>query len=169
MGYKAKIYTLGCKVNQYESEAIAEELEKNGFEIVRRSGARADVCIINTCTVTAESDRKSRQMIRRLISSNPEAAVIVTGCYAQVSGDKIADIKGVDYICGNRSKMICVQKAMELVNNKNEKAVCEVQDLEGAPFEEMSASHSERTRAYIKIQDGCENNCSYCIIAFNLF
>ena len=164
MSYKAKIYTLGCKVNQYESEAIAEELEKNGFEIVRGSECGADVCIINTCTVTAESDRKSRQMIRRLISSNPEAAVIVTGCYAQVSGDKIAQIKGVDYICGNKSKMICVQKAMELVKNKNEKAVCEVQELEGAQFEDMSASHSERTRAYIKIEDGCENNCSYCII-----
>ena len=162
MSYKAKIYTLGCKVNQYESEAIGEALEKNGFEIVDRG--EADVCIINTCTVTAESDRKSRQTIRRAISSSPEAAIIVTGCYAQMKGEKIAEIEGVDFVCGNRKKMLCVDKALEFVKAKPEKTQCSLTSLEGAPFEDIEVTRSERTRAYIKIEDGCENKCAYCII-----
>lgn len=164
MKYKARIYTLGCKVNQYESEAIAEELEKRGFEILGTSKQEADVCIINTCTVTGESDRKSRQIIRRAIGANPRSGIIVTGCYAQVKSEQIASINGVDYICGNRNKLITVEKAVELAKKKHEKCQCEVESLDGAGFEDMYIQRSERTRAYIKIEDGCENKCAYCII-----
>ena len=162
MKYKARIYTLGCKVNQYESEAIAEALEERGFEVITKG--EGDVCIINTCTVTGESDRKSRQTIRRAITSNPQAAVIVTGCYAQVRGEEIARIPGVDFVCGNKSKLLTVEKAVELCKNKLPAPVCSVESLEGAVFEDMYTSRSERTRAYIKIEDGCENHCAYCII-----
>ncbi len=163
MEFKARIYTLGCKVNQYESEAIREELERRGFSFASSEDG-VDVCIINTCTVTAESDRKCRQMIRRAIASNPDAAIIVTGCYAQVNGEKIAAIKGVDFVCGNRNKLITVEKAVELAGKKLLEPVCAVESLEGAKFEDMAAARSERTRAYIKIEDGCENKCAYCII-----
>ena len=96
----AGIYTLGCKVNQYESEAIAEELQKRGFTLSSPSG-KCDVYIINTCTVTAESDRKARQFIRRAMSKNPHAYIIVTGCLAQTSPEKLSKISGIDAIVGN--------------------------------------------------------------------
>ena len=101
----AYIYTLGCKVNQYESEAIAEHLEANGITVLPLPDF-CDAYIINTCTVTAESDRKARQFIRRAISKNPNAYIIVTGCLAQSAPDDIAKIDGVDFICGNGEKLI---------------------------------------------------------------
>jgi len=164
MKYRARIYTLGCKVNQYESEAIAEELEKRGFEILMDNEGIADICIINTCTVTGESDRKSRQIIRRAIGANPGCRVIVTGCYAQVNGEKIAEIDGVNFVCGNKNKLIAVDKAAELAKEGRKVPQCCVESLDGAEFEDMYTERSERTRAYIKIEDGCENKCAYCII-----
>ncbi len=163
MKIKAAIYTLGCKVNQYESEAIAEYLENNGAEICH-GVSDADVCIINTCTVTAESDRKCRQIIRRAKKQNPGAVILVTGCYSQVSPDEIKKIEGVDYISGNGSKLEVAKKALMLAGNKQSCPLCEINDLSAIPFENISAGKSERTRAYIKIEDGCQNKCSYCII-----
>lgn len=163
--YKAVIYTLGCKVNQYESEAIAEYLENHGVSVCHaKEEEKCDICIINTCTVTAESDRKCRQIIRRAQKANPDAVVLITGCYAQVAPNVLSKMEGVDYICGNKSKMNVAKMALELVEKKQAFPICEVEDIENAPFENISAGKSERTRAYIKIEDGCENKCTYCII-----
>ena len=163
--YTAAIATLGCKVNQYESEAIAEELEKNGIEIKSASDV-CDAYIINTCTVTAESDRKGRQLIRRLIAKNPQAAIIVTGCLAQSSPDEVAGIEGVDAVIGNCDKLRAASAVIELLQTgkKNAGPVVYPSELESAGFEKMSITKFERTRAYVKIEDGCENHCSYCII-----
>ena len=159
------IYTLGCKVNQYESEAIAEELEKNGAKIMPCSTV-CDAYIINTCTVTAESDRKARQFIRRAISKNADAYIIVTGCMAQTSPEDIAAIDGVDCIIGNTDKLSVVTALTELATKgrKNSDTEIIVKDIDNCGFEEMSISRFDRTRAYVKIEDGCENRCTYCII-----
>ena len=159
------IYTLGCKVNQYESEAIGEALTDRGF-CVQSAALPCHVYIINTCTVTAESDRKARQFIRRALSHNPTAYVVVTGCLAQTGAQSIATIAGVDFICGNRDKMQVVQAVLQLweQGHKNEQAVICVTSLEGADFEPMSIKKFDRTRAYVKIEDGCESHCTYCII-----
>ena len=159
------IYTLGCKVNQYESEAIAEELERNGFEILPASSV-CGAYIINTCTVTAESDRKARQFIRRAISKNPDAFIIVTGCLAQTAPQKVAAIDGVDCIIGNTSKLLVAKKVCELfaIDKKKDAAEIHVGNIDNASFEAMSITKFDRTRAYVKIEDGCENKCTYCII-----
>ena len=161
----AYIYTLGCKVNQYESEAIAELLESDGI-VVSESADNCDAYIINTCTVTAESDRKARQFIRRAISKNPDAYIIVTGCLAQSSPEDVAKIDGVDFICGNGEKLLAAKKLIEYFNTSKQKgsAKIAVSDINETDFEEMSITKFDRTRAYVKIEDGCENRCSYCII-----
>ncbi len=161
----AAIYTLGCKVNQYESEAIAERLGLLGFRILPPSSV-CDVYIINTCTVTAESDRKARQFIRRAITKNPSAYIIVTGCLAQTAARRLTEIVGIDAIVGNTGKLYCADIAAELCQ-KNEKCAeprIYVEDIANAEFEKMSICRFDRTRAYIKIEDGCENRCTYCII-----
>ena len=159
------VYTLGCKVNQYESEAILEAFEQHGF----RPGKPEEVCdiyIINTCTVTAESDRKARQFIRRAIHRNPDAYILVTGCLAQTAPESISAIGGVDYICGNTNKMQVLSAAQQLIAQgyKNPSAQIEVSSLADAPFEPMQITRFDRTRAYVKIEDGCESRCTYCII-----
>lgn len=162
---KVAIYTLGCKVNQYESEAILEAFEQRGF-LPCRPDEVCDIYVINTCTVTAESDRKARQFIRRVIHRNPEAYVLVTGCMAQTAADSIASIEGVDYIGGNAKKLDIVSAAEQLVRqkHKNPHAVIHVTPLDHAPFEHMTITKFDRTRAYVKIEDGCESRCTYCII-----
>ncbi len=162
--------TLGCKVNQYESEAIAEALEKHGFKIVPFD-AEADVFIINTCTVTAESDRKACQMIRRAAAKKSgdarKPAVLVTGCMAQTQPERAAGIEGVTYVCGSRNKLSCVDAALAYVQNAAENTeTVNVPTLDSLGMETMSLHHTglERTRAYIKIEDGCENRCTYCAI-----
>ncbi len=159
------IYTLGCKVNQYESEAIAEELEAQGCKVIS-ADERCDAYVINTCTVTAESDRKARQFIRRARSHNPEAFILVTGCFSQVSPETIVEIDGVDYISGNTEKLSVADIAIKLMENgkKLSSPMISVSNIEGAQFEKMSITHFDRTRAYVKIEDGCENRCTYCII-----
>jgi len=164
MSYTLGIYTLGCKVNQYESEAIAEKASKMGF-IIGDPSSFCDVYIINTCTVTAESDRKSRQFIRRAISVNPDASIIVTGCFSQVAPEQVAAIDGVDFVLGSRDKMKAVDAAITLAGKKKpEKATIAVRPTSEYGFEEMEIEHFPRTRAYIKIEDGCESHCTYCII-----
>ena len=159
------IYTLGCRVNQYESEAIGEALGAHGI-VVGDAGERCDAYIINTCTVTAESSRKARQFIRRAVKENPRAFILVTGCYAQTEADAVARIAGVDYICGSRNKLSAVTALLSLKDKgcKNEKPEINVPNVTSRPFEEMSISAFGRTRAYVKIEDGCENKCAYCII-----
>ena len=159
------ILTLGCKVNQYESEAISEAFLARGYRVLPFS-ENCDAYVINTCTVTAESDRKCRQMIRRAIHRNPSAYILVTGCLGQTNPDQLASIKGVDYICGNAQKLSVVDAADELFRQGCKNAVPKI--LHTAPeahgFEPMCISGFDRTRVYIKIQDGCENHCAYCII-----
>ena len=159
------IATLGCKVNQYESEAIAEAFERRGCAIAPFS-TPCDVYVINTCTVTAESDRKARQMIRRARQQNGAAFVLVTGCFSQSAPAAVAAIEGVDFVCGNTNKLAVVEAAMELLARgaKPPKPTLAVGDVDNAPFEPMCITHFERTRAYVKIEDGCENRCTYCAI-----
>ena len=162
--YRASVYTLGCRVNLYESEAIADKLAENGFEIVDFSD-ECDVYIINTCTVTAESDRKSRQIIRRAIKANTDAKILVCGCYSQMFSDELKKIEGVDYIGGTTDKMAVVERAIALVNEtKLSTPELNIKDPYTADFEPMEAVAQDRTRAFLKIEDGCNNKCSYCII-----
>lgn len=163
--FTAGIYTLGCKVNQYESESIAEELNRKGIKTLPPSSV-CDAYIINTCTVTGESDRKARQFIRRAISQNPNAFIAVTGCFAQTSPAEIAEIDGVDVIVGNKNKLLCADKIAELLKcgEKPKRAEIFVDDVNNSEFEQMSITKFYRTRAYVKIEDGCENRCTYCII-----
>ncbi|MBR0449986.1 MAG: tRNA (N(6)-L-threonylcarbamoyladenosine(37)-C(2))-methylthiotransferase MtaB, partial [Clostridia bacterium] len=155
------ILTLGCKVNQYESEAIAEAFEREGISILSPD-EKCDAYVINTCTVTAESDRKARQFIRRAISKNPSAYILVTGCLAQTAPQSIADISGVDFVCGNTDKLSVVAAAVELFakGEKNNGAVISVSDIDNSGFEKMEIKKFDRTRAYIKIEDGCESRCT---------
>ncbi len=164
---KVGIYTLGCKVNQYESEAIAEALEKECFCILPPDNI-CDIYIINTCTVTGEADRKAGQFIRRAIKKNPNAYIIVCGCFSQVSPESVAKIEGVDYICGNSDKMSVVKyaKRFALERIKNNCAEISIGDVNSLPFEDMHITKFDRTRAYVKIEDGCENHCTYCIIPY---
>ena len=156
--------TLGCKVNQYETEAICEALEAVGFTQLP-SHRPCDLYILNTCTVTAESDRKSRQMTRRLIQKNPDAVVIVTGCSAQAHAEAFAAIEGVSAVVGNRAKLRVAEIARELMKTgKPQAPIVEVPSLDGADFESMSITRFIRARAYVKIQDGCESRCAYCAI-----
>jgi threonylcarbamoyladenosine tRNA methylthiotransferase MtaB len=159
------IYTLGCKVNQYESEAVAEALVSHGFQILQPNEI-CDIYIINTCTVTAESDRKAGQFIRRAIAKNSKAYVIVMGCLSQTAPEEIAKIKGVDFICGNTRKLMAVDAALKFAGSlqKLPDPTIEVEDINNCPFESMSITRFDRTRAYVKIEDGCENRCTYCII-----
>lgn len=162
MAYKISAFTLGCKVSQYESEAILEEAQRRGFEIAGE-GEAADVYIVNTCTVTAEGDRKCRQLIRRIAKQAPSAKILVCGCYSQVAPEELSKIEQIDYISGTIDKLKIVDRALELLGGKQIPRV-EVSSLEGTKFEKMQIKRAPRTRAYVKIEDGCENRCAYCKI-----
>ncbi len=159
------ILTLGCKVNQYESEAIGELFEKRGFLVLPHTEV-CDIYVINTCTVTAESDRKARQMIRRLAAKNKNAFILVTGCMAQVNPEAIAAIQGVDYILGNdnKTKIPEIAEKLFLSRQKKQLPIIDISDTTLNFFEPMRICKFDRTRAYIKIEDGCESHCTYCII-----
>ena len=204
--YKVGLYTLGCKVSLYETEAVAESFAERGFEVCDFNSV-CDVYVINTCTVTAESDAKSRKYIRRAIRKNPDAVVIVMGCYSQRDPEAVARIEGVSAVIGTQDKMKCVEIAERLLNEEcrvqnavssnktvdncflrsdcaetrsNGSEACPheqydyvsrvgvqnfVTDLEGARFEHMCVKNAPRTRAYVKIEDGCECKCTYCAIS----
>ncbi len=154
------ILTLGCRVNQYESDALAEMLTYDGFTVVGTS-EKADLVIVNTCTVTGESDRKSRQMIRRVAADG--AMVIVTGCYAQVSPSDALGMAGVVYVCGNGNKSGILSVVQSLAAGETvDKAG--VTDVMAATYDPMKRHVPRRYRSFIKIEDGCENRCAYCII-----
>ena len=158
---RAAFCTLGCRVNQYESDAIAASLEKDGFLVVP-FGEEADITIVNTCTVTAESDRKSRQHIRRAVAANPGKPMIVTGCFAQVSPDAASAIDGVSAVIGNGNKAEIPALARRLIDGESVQS--RVDDISRAVYDDMVLLKPRRSRSYIKIQDGCENRCAYCII-----
>lgn len=157
-------YTLGCKVNFYDTEAIWQQFKEAGYEQVDFDSQTADVYLINTCTVTNTGDKKSRQIIRRAVRKNPDAIVAVTGCYAQTSPAEIMDIPGVDLVVGNQDR----DKIIPFVNQIQQKRepVNAVRNImKTRVFEEMDVpDFADRTRAFLKIQDGCNNFCTFCII-----
>ncbi len=160
---KIAIKTLGCKVNTYESESIWQMFEAAGYERVN-ADQYADVYVINTCTVTNSGDRKSRQAVRKLIRQNPDAVVAVIGCYAQMAPDQIEAIEGVDIVLGTQGR----ERLLEYVNmyNQSRKPITKIDDIiEQKEFEGLDITHFEsKTRAFLKIQEGCNNFCSFCII-----
>ena len=162
---KVAIYTLGCKVNLYESEVIMNSFKKSGYEIVDFED-NADIVIINTCTVTNTSDKKSRNIIRQAVKKHENAVIVVMGCYSQVRSADIKEIDGVDIIIGNTKKSKVVSLVEEYLKNK--KSITEIDDIMHTDFEAMELDTFEtRTRAFVKIQDGCNNFCSYCIIPYS--
>lgn len=161
---KVGLYTLGCKVSLYETEAVGEAFANAGFEVSSFDDV-CDVYVINTCTVTAESDAKSRKYIRRAIRKNPNAVVIVIGCYSQRAPDEVAAIEGVSAVIGTADKMKCVEIAKKLISNSEFPIPNLVGPLDGAEFEPMCVKKAPRTRAYVKIEDGCECRCTYCAIS----
>lgn len=166
--YRVGLYTLGCKVSQYETEAVGEEFARSGFQVLPFSEC-CDVYVINTCTVTAESDRKSRQFIRRAVKMNPDAVVMVMGCYSQRAGGEISKIPGVSCVIGTENKLSLVSIAEKMLEKKRagEKItpLVSVTDLSDAEFEKMTVRCAPRTRAYVKIEDGCDAKCTYCAIS----
>lgn len=164
---KVAFCTLGCKVNQYETDAMNELFSARGYETVP-FGSEADINIINTCTVTNMADRKSRQMLHRAKKKNPESVVVAVGCYVQATGEALLSDGQIDLIIGNNQK----NKIVDIVEdyyqkNKAEQTMCMIDIAHTDEYENLSISRvSEHTRAYIKIQDGCNQFCSYCIIPF---
>ncbi len=155
--------TFGCKVNQYESEAIAEKMNAEGFNQVQDFKA-SDVVIINSCSVTATSDSKVRKSIHRVRRENPDAIIVLTGCMAQVLSDDVRS--EVDIICGNTKKLSLIQDIKKF--QKEHHKVTDIDDFESeTPFESMQIKKfGERTRAFVKVEDGCNRFCSYCIIPY---
>ena len=166
--YTVGLYTLGCKVSQYETEAIAEKFESCGFRVCAFEETN-DVYVINTCTVTAESDRKCRQIIRRAAKKNPNAVIAVVGCYSQRSPEQILAIDGVKIVVGTQNKLSIVEKAIDALSARDKgqeyQKTAEVADVFAADFEPMKITKAPRTRAYVKIEDGCEARCTYCAIS----
>ena len=157
---KVGICTLGCKVNIYESEFVESLLKKNNYQIVDFTD-KADIYIINTCSVTNESDKKSRKMINRARRTNKEAIIVVMGCYSQAKPEEIE----ADIILGNKDKSKIIEIIEEYINTKQKKKI--IYDLTKVEFEKMEISKFENhTRAFVKIQDGCNAFCSYCIIPY---
>jgi len=154
-------HTLGCKLNFAETSAISEQFVSNQFEVVR-FGEHADVVVLNTCTVTDEADRKCRQAIRRAMRANPEACVIVTGCFAQLRPEQIAEIEGVDIVLGANEKFNLFSYVDAFT--KREKTQIDVSCIDDVTDFGAAYSASERTRAFLKVQDGCDYTCSFCTI-----
>ena len=161
---KVAFYTLGCKVNQYESESIKNQLIKIGYEEENFEN-KSDIYIVNSCTVTSIADKKTRNVLRRAKKMNPESIVIVTGCYAQTNSKELLEIEEIDFVVGNSNKSGLVDFIQD-IENKKSKVLTENIFEERAYEEYEFATLREMSRAYIKIQDGCNNFCSYCKIPF---
>lgn len=163
---KAALHSLGCKVNSYETEAMQQMLVRAGYEIVP-FGEKADLYVINTCSVTNIADRKSRQMIHKARKMNPDAIVVAAGCYVQTSTEQAKKDNSIDIIIGNNKK----QDLLELVaayerEHRQEEGILDI-NKPHQPYEELKVSHpTEHTRAFLKVQDGCNQFCSYCIIPY---
>ena len=164
MAIKVAFHNLGCKVNSYETEAMLAGLKKRGFvEVPFEEGA--DVYVINTCTVTNIADRKSRQMLHRAKAMNPDAAVVAAGCYAQAAGESLLADEAVDIIVGNDRKHELPELIEAWFESREKQAALD--DIgKSRRFEEMPAECSEHTRAFLKIEDGCNQFCSYCLIPY---
>ncbi len=160
---KFYIYTLGCKVNSYESRIMTEDLINAGYVEEKDNNIPADIYIINTCSVTNTADSKSLKLIRQAIKKNKDAIIVVCGCLAQVKPETV-NIEGVDIVIGNKNKSKVSEYINEYVKNKNKKT--DIYDISNVEFETMKLNNFDKTRAFIKIQDGCNNFCAYCIIPY---
>ena len=160
------ILTLGCKVNQYESEAMTELFEKSGYLNVDFETEVSDIYIVNTCTVTNLSDRKSRQFIRRAKRENPDSTVVVVGCYSQTSPDEVAEIEGVDIVIGTTERNKVVDLCEEFEKKKEQinivRSLKKDHEFQNIRIEK----ETDMTRSYMKVQDGCNRFCTYCIIPY---
>ena len=165
-----KFITLGCKVNQYETNAMAQKFLEKGYKVLEENNGEIeenpDVCIINTCTVTNMSDRKSRQMLRKMKEKNKNTIVVAVGCYAQVAKEELSKIPEIDLVLGNNEKVEIVKYVEEYIKEKVK--ILEIEDvMQSKEFSDFGdITFSEKTRAVIKIQDGCDRFCSYCIIPY---
>lgn len=163
MKRRVSFHTLGCKLNFSESSTLAREFEQGGFVRVGANEA-ADICVINSCSVTEHADKKCRNIIRKLHRRNPDAIIAVTGCYAQLKPNEIASIEGVDIVLGNNYKGDLFQRVVELGNRSQAKVFsCDCEDISRffAAF-----SSGDRTRSFLKVQDGCDYKCAYCTIHY---
>ncbi len=167
MGKRAVYYTLGCKLNFAETSAIAEMLCEAGVVAAKR-GEEADICIVNTCSVTEVADSKSRQAIRRMAREHPQAAVVVTGCYAQLRPDDVAEIEGVALVAGTEQKGRIPEYLNEYFAARERSVSPEVRTVGTAQIRTFvpSCSCGSRTRYFLKVQDGCDYYCTYCTIPF---
>lgn len=166
MGNKVALHNLGCKVNAYEIEAMQQLLEEARYEIVPFEPG-ADIYVINTCTVTNIADRKSRQMLHKAKKMNPEAIVVATGCYVQTGGEKLEKDEAIDLVLGNNQKINIVEALAEYAENKPGHGSHVIKINQTKEYEELSIDHTaEHVRAYIKVQDGCNQFCTYCIIPY---
>lgn len=164
MAKKVAFISLGCKVNQYETNAMAQEFIKCGYEVVNHE-EKADVYVVNTCTVTNIADRKSRQMLRRVKEINPKAILVACGCYVQVGKEELSKMDEIDLIIGNNEKKDIVELVEKCVDNSKCSYVSDV--MYQKDFVEFGpTTYTEKTRAVIKVQDGCDRFCSYCIIPY---
>ena len=157
--------TLGCKVNQYETNAMAQKFKEKGYKVIEGE-AKADIYVINTCTVTNMSDRKSRQMLRRMKDINKNAIIVACGCYVQVSKEEVEQMEEIDLVLGNNEKKNIVEYVEKYIeeNKKEENMEDVMQQREFVDFGDVT--YTEKTRAVIKVQDGCDRFCSYCIIPY---
>lgn len=155
---------LGCKVNSYEVQGIKQDFIKNGYEVIDNIEEVADIYVINTCTVTNTSDKKSRQAIRKCVRLNPEAIVIVMGCYSQLKPDEVLEIEGVDIVVGTQNRDKIIQYIDEYI--KDRKPQLNVENImKQTEFEKLNVSfYKDKTRGFLKIQEGCNNFCTFCII-----
>ena len=166
MGNKVALHNLGCKVNAYEIEAMQQLLEEAGYEIVPFEPG-ADIYVINTCTVTNIADRKSRQMLHKAKKMNPEAIVVATGCYVQTGGEKLEKDEAIDLVLGNNQKINIVEALAEYAENKPGHGSHVIKINQTKEYEELSIDRTaEHVRAYIKVQDGYNQFCTYCIIPY---
>ena len=162
---KVAFITLGCKVNQYESNAMCEEFIKHNYQIVDKE-EKADICVVNTCTVTNMSDRKSRQMLRRVKEINPQAIIVACGCYVQVAKDELEQMPEIDLVLGNNEKKEIVKYVEEFIANKQKIELVEDVMHQKEYIDFGDVTFTEKTRAVIKVQDGCDRFCAYCIIPY---
>lgn len=162
---KVAFYTLGCKLNFSETATIARQFETGGFVRAAR-GERADICVINTCSVTEHADKKCRNVVRKAVRENPGALVAVTGCYAQLRPQELAGIEGVDIVVGNNEKGSLYAQVVDMLGRQAERRRVEVHTCAAEQIRSFFAAFStgDRTRAFLKVQDGCNYRCSYCTI-----
>ena len=158
---KISFVTLGCKTNQFESAAMTEAVRKEGYQVVS-AGEAADICVINTCTVTAKTDAESRRLIRKALRENPAAQIVVTGCYAQIAAEEISSMPGVALIIGNTEKRELLQLLQTLGTEQQIKVTDISKVRETGPL--ILETFAEHTRAFLQVQNGCDSRCSYCIV-----